>query len=229
MSFCHRGIHVSNLVAFSYSRLDGFETCPKKFFHLSVAKDVIDPPNEMTQYGTDLHLAFADYIRPKKKMLPIHLRQHLPMLNQLRAAPGEKIVEQQIAINAQYMPTGWFDKDVYCRVISDLTILNGSRGAMFDWKTGKQKEGFDQLRLAAAVMFCIVEELEEVSMHYVWTKNKKITSDRMTRDEMPAVWANLHPRILAYQNAHALQAFPARKGFHCRYCPVKSCPYNEKR
>lgn len=220
---------MSSLQAFSFSRLESYETCPKKFFHLSIAKDVLDPPNEFTSFGTEVHLAFANYLKGKIKILPLHLRQHMPMLNKIKAAPGDHIVEQQVAINAQYKPTGWFDKDVYCRVISDLTIMRGSHAAMFDWKTGKMKDGFDQLRLAAAVMFLLAEELETISMHYAWTKNKQVTSDSMTREEMPAVWTALHPRLLQYQNAFNLQQFEARRGFHCRYCPVKACPYNEKR
>lgn len=219
---------MSNLQAFSWSRLEGYETCPKKFFLISIDKSVIDPPNEHTQYGTDMHLAFAHYLK-KGTALPLHLRQHKPMLDQIKAAQGEKIVEQQIAINANYQATGWFDKDAYCRVISDVTIMNGSKAVMFDWKSGKEKPGFDQLRLAAAVMFCIAEELEEITMHYVWTKSKRVTSDKLTRDEMPGVWANLHPRLLAYQNAFVTKTFEPRRGFHCKYCPVKSCPFNEKR
>lgn len=219
---------MSNLQAFSWSRLEGYEACPKKFFLISIEKSVIDPPNEHTQYGTDMHLAFANYLK-KGTMVPLHLRNHLPMLKQIAAAPGEKVIEQQVAINSQYKQTGWFDKDVYCRVISDVTIMNGHKAVMFDWKSGKEKSGFDQLRLAAAVMFCIAEELEEITMHYVWTKSKRVTSDKLTRDEMPGVWANLHPRLLAYQNAFATNTFEARRGFQCRYCPVKTCPYNEKR
>lgn len=218
----------NKLQAFSFSRLEGYETCPRKFHAISVAKTVKDPPNEHTQYGTDMHLAFAHYLKTGK-ILPLHMRQHLPMLNKIKAAPGEHIIEQQIAINANYQPTGWFSDDVYCRVISDLTIMNAPHAVMFDWKSGKMKDGFDQLRLAAAVMFLIAEELETISMHYVWTKSKKVTSDKMTRDEMPAVWANLSPRLIAYQNAFVTQTFEARKGYHCRYCPVKTCPYNESK
>lgn len=216
---------MSNLVAFSYSRLEGYETCPKKFYRMNIAKDIKEPSNDKTQFGTDMHLAFASFLK-SGKMLPLHLRQHLPMLRQLQQAPGEKVIEQQIAINHEYKQTDWFAADTYCRVISDLTILNGSHGIMFDWKSGKMKDGFDQLRLAAAVMFLIAEELQTISMHYVWTQNKKVTSDKLTREEMPGVWANLMPRLQAYQNAHAHQDFPARKGMHCVYCWVKDCPFN---
>lgn len=219
---------MSKLQAFSFSRLEGYETCPRKFHALTVAKTVKDPPNEFTTFGTEMHKAFKDFLK-SNTMLPLHLRQHLPMLNQIKTAPGDHIVEQQIAINATYQPTGWFDDDVYCRVISDLTIMNPPHAVMFDWKSGKMKDGFDQLRLAAAVMFCIAPELETISMHYVWTKNKKVTSDKLTRDEMPGVWANLHPRLIQYQNAFNLDVWEARKGIHCKYCPVRTCPYNEKR
>lgn len=219
---------MTTLQAFSFSRLEGYETCPKKFWHISVKKDVQDPPNEHTSFGTEVHLAFAEYLK-KGKQLPLHLRHHRPMLDKIRAAPGEHIIEQQIAITAEYKSTGWFDRDVYCRVISDLTILHGSHAVMFDWKTGKVKDSFDQLRLAAAVTFLLAEELETISMHYVWTKTKQVTSDKMTRDEMPGVWASLQPRLIQYQNAFNLQQFEARQGFHCRYCPVKACPYNSKK
>lgn len=214
------------LQAFSFSRIEGYETCPKKFHAISVAKTVQDPPNEHTTYGTDLHKAFADFFR-KGKPLPLHLRMHTPMLTKIKSAPGEFICEQQIAINADYKQTGWFDKDAYCRVISDLTIMHKSHAVMFDWKTGKLKDDFTQLRLAAAVMFLIAEELNTISMHYVWTKSKQITSDKMTRDEMPGVWASLIPRIERYQTAFDQGIFEARQGFHCRYCPVKTCPFNE--
>lgn len=216
------------LEAFSYSRLDNYESCPKKYFKISVEKSVKDPPNEHTTYGTDLHLAFAEYLKTGKP-LPLHLRQWMKTLATIKASPGEKIIEQKIAINANYEPTDWFAKDVYCRVISDLTILNGAQGILWDWKTGKMKEDFSQLKLAGAVMFLLAEELEEVQLCYLWTKDKKVTKEKLTRDEMPTVWADLLPRIERYQNAHAQNIFEARPGFHCRYCPVKTCPHNEKK
>lgn len=216
------------LEAFSFSRLEGFESCPKKFFHLNVAKNVKDPPNEHTIYGTEVHLAFAEFLK-KGKALPLHLRHYGKMLTAIKAAPGEHIIEQKVAINADYAPTEWFAKDVYCRVISDLTILNGPKAVMFDWKTGKPKADFTQLRLAGAVMFLLAEELEEIELAYVWLKTKQVTKDTLRREDMPGVWAALVPRIQSYQNAHLLQAFPAIQSFGCRYCPVKTCPHNENK
>lgn len=219
---------MNELVAWSYSRLESSETCARKFWHLSIKKDVIDPPNDKTQYGTDMHQAFASYLK-KGQALPLAMRHHTPMLAKFRAAPGEHVIEQQIAINANYQQVGWFDKDVYCRVISDLTIMQAPAAIMVDWKSGKLKDDFTQLRVAAAVMFLIAPELERISMSYVWTQSKQVTTDRMTRDETTDVWAALHPRLVRYQNMFNLQEFPATPGIHCKWCPVKSCPYNEKK
>lgn len=216
------------LAAWSYSRLESYETCPKKFWHISIRKDVQDPPNEHTIYGDDLHKAFAKFLI-KGTALPISIRHYTPLVARFKAAPGEHIVEQQVAINANYAQTGWFDADVYLRVISDLTIMKPPHAVMIDWKTGKPKKDFTQLRVAAATMFMIAPELETISMSFVWLKNKTVDTDRMTREEMPDVWAALHPRLVAYQSAFDNENFPARQGFHCRYCPVKACPYNEKR
>lgn len=212
--------------AWSYSRLSGFETCPKKFHALSVAKTIKEEPNEQTNYGKEVHLAFADFVK-KGKPLPLHLHQHTALLTQLRNAPGEKIVEQQVAINRNFEPTGWFDNDVWCRVISDLTILNPPRGVLFDYKTGKQYDDFTQLRLAGAVIFQLAPEIEELTLSYIWTKNRKVTKEAMSRGQIQAVWSDFMPRINRYQAAFDKQEFPARPGIHCKWCPVKTCPYWE--
>lgn len=213
--------------AFSYSRLKSLEDCPRKFHELSILKSVKEEPNENTDYGTEVHLAFANRLK-KGTPLPLHLRHHEKLLASLAAAPGEHIVEQKVAINANYEPTGWFDKDVYCRVISDLTIINGSRAAMFDWKTGKMSDDFSQLRLAGAVIFLLAPELEQIDLAYVWLKNKQVTKERMLRGDCQTVWADLMPRLARYQAAFDQKSFPPRPNYLCKgWCPVKTCQYWE--
>lgn len=219
---------MAKLTAFSYSRITSYETCPKKYHAVSVAKSVKEPESEHTIFGTEMHLAFANFMK-KGTQLPLHMQQYTKYLTAIKAYPGTFIVEQKLAINSQYEATGWFDNDVYCRIISDLTILHGSTGIMFDWKSGKMSSDFTQLRLAAAVMFLLVPELEKIVMAFFWTKTKKITKEIMTREEMPGVWSALLPRIQRYMDAHVTQDFPAKPGYLCKYCPLTSCPYWERR
>lgn len=219
---------MAGFTAFSYSRLDGYETCPRKYHAVSVAKLFKESENEATAYGTEVHLAFAAYFK-KGTPLPLHMQQYQKYLAAIKQFPGTFITEQKLAINTDYQATGWFDADVYCRIISDLTILNGRTGAMWDWKTGKQKDDFTQLRLAGAVMFLLVPELEQITLAYFWLKTKKITKEKMLRSEMPGVWASLLPRIQRYHDAHVAQDFPPKPNYLCKYCPVSTCPYYEKR
>ncbi len=100
---------------------------------------------------------------------------------------------------------------------------------MWDWKTGKIKDDFLQLRLAGAVMFLLVPELQRIVLAYFWLKNKKITKEVMTRDEMPEVWSTLLPRIQRYQDAHAALSVPPKPSWLCGYCPLTNCPHWEPR
>lgn len=217
-------------VAFSFSRLESYETCPKKYHALSVAKSVKDEGNEFTKYGEEVHKSFADYFL-KNRSLPMHLSQYQKILSPIKGAPGRKYVEQKLCINAKYEGVDWFAKDAYCRVISDLTITSGERGILFDWKTGKQKDDFTQLRLAGAVVFLLDEEVQSLDLVYFWTKSKSFTRDLergpLLREQMPQVFEELAPRLQRYQEAHAAEDFPARPSYICRYCPVLKCPYNE--
>ncbi len=219
---------MSKLTAFSFSRLNNFEECPKKYYAISVAKSHKEPETEHTTYGTEVHLAFANYFK-RGSSLPLHMTQYTKYLAEIKKYPGTFITEQKLAINAAYEATGWFDDDVYCRIISDLTILNGTNAVMWDWKTGKIKDDFLQLRLAGAVMFLLVPELQRIVLAYFWLKNKKITKEVMTRDEMPGVWSTLLPRIQRYQDAHAALSFPPKPSWLCGYCPLTNCPHWEPR
>lgn len=219
---------MSQLQAWSYSRLTSYETCPRRYYGISVAKTLVEEPSEAMQSGNDLHKAFELYLK-RGTMLPLHLRHYGPILSKIAAAPGEKIVEQQIALNAKWEPVEWFAKDTWLRVKSDLTQLNGPAAICWDWKTGRPSQDFTQLRLNAAVTFHLAPEVNSISMAYLWTKTKLVDTKQILRSEVPAVWSEILPRVEKYQKAHQEMAFPARQNYFCKGCPDKSCPFWEKK
>jgi CRISPR/Cas system-associated exonuclease Cas4 (RecB family) len=213
--------------AWSYSRLSTYEQCPRKYWHESVAKTIPFEKTEEMRYGDEWHKAAELFVRDGKQ-LPLHMRHWQPTLQQLRDAPGEKIVEQQIALNQQWVPVEWFAKDAWLRVKSDLTIINGKEAVQFDYKTGKPKDDFTQLRLNSAVTFHLAPEVEKIKHAFLWTKTKSTTSEVMTKDQVPDFWAEMLPRVARYQEAHDQQNFPPRQGFLCRgWCKVKQCQFWE--
>lgn len=54
--------------AWSYSSITLFDQCPKKYYHLRVAKDIKEPESDAMMYGKDLHSAAEHYIRDDKPL-----------------------------------------------------------------------------------------------------------------------------------------------------------------
>ena len=214
--------------AWSYSRLNNFENCPKKFWHESVRKDVPFEESEAMRYGKLVHKALELRVS-KGKPMPLNLRYLDKYAKLLADAKGDKLTEQQLAIDNNFNPCGWFDKQTWCRAILDLAIVKGTHAIVFDYKTGKISSDFTQLRLAGVLLMLHMPELQTVELAYLWTKDKKITKYEftLTRDDIKTVVLEMMPRIKKYERAHRMESFPARPGFLCkRFCPVVACPYH---
>ena len=167
--------------AWSFSRLNNFETCPKKFWHQSVAKDVFEAEGEAMRYGKLVHKALELRVS-KKKPMPLNLRYLEKYAAQLANAKGDKLTEQQLAIDANFEPCDWFSKQTWCRAILDLAIVRDGHALVFDYKTGKISDDFTQLRLAGVLLMLHMPEIQTVDLSYLWTKDKKITSYERTLD-----------------------------------------------
>ena len=74
--------------SWSYSSITLFEQCPKKYYHLRIAKDVKEPESDAIIYGKDLHLAAEEFMRDGKP-IPDKYKYIQPMLDKLKALPGE--------------------------------------------------------------------------------------------------------------------------------------------
>ena len=214
--------------AWSFSRLNNYETCPKKFWHTSVRKDVTEAEGEAMVYGKLVQKALEKRVG-KGTSLPLNL-QHLERYAKLLAdSEGEKFTEQQLAIDNMFNPCDWFGKQTWCRAILDLAIVKGSHAIVIDYKTGKIKDDFTQLKLAGVLLMLHKPEIQTIELCYLWTKDKKLTraDNLLRREDIKQVISDLMPRIKKYEAAHRTESFPARPGFLCkRYCPVESCPYH---
>lgn len=212
----------------SFSALDAYELCPKKFYHEKIAKDFKQKSNEVQHYGIAAHKFFEDYLI-KDTRLPLDLRHHQPVLDRFKSMSGEHLPEQKLAINKDFMPTGFFDSDVYCRSVIDFGVLNiyKSHMVIVDWKFGRPKDDFDQVKLMIAVMSCYEPDIENFVGMYYWAKEKRFTSIKVNKKDIPAIWAEILPRVQVLEDAVLSSEFPAIKNFLCsKYCPVTICVHN---
>lgn len=213
-------------VAWSYSRLTSFETCPKKYWHLTVQKDVKEPESEDQTYGKRVHKALELRVGSGQP-LPSDLAYLEPIASKFFHATGSKLVEQQLAIDHNYEPCEWFGKNVWCRCIIDLAIVSGPRALLVDWKTGKQTDDFTQQMLAASMFFLFNPEVHEIDLMYYWIKDRKPSVRSLKREDAKHVWATIGKRVRRYTLAHTDHAFPPKPSGLCKkHCPVKQCPYH---
>ena len=217
--------------AWSYSALQLFETCPRKFQALRVTKEVKEPEGEALRWGNYLHKQFEEYINSRGKyVLPQELNRYRALLDAVLAHEGEKFCEYSVALTQSLTPTTFFGKDVWTRGKLDVLILNGKTAYVLDWKTGKPKPDASQVKLFALYVFALFPDVEEVKAGFVWVADGVTNAVEIytyLKSDTQGMWNEFLPRIKLFEDAHATNNWPVRPSGLCKaHCPVVSCPHN---
>lgn len=228
------GRRIAPAFAWSYSKLDAYETCPKQYYHKSVAKDVPDVKGEAAKYGDFLHDAAASRLNSKQWFAStVQLKDTLePWCEKIERIGGRILVEQKLAIAEDFGPADWFGKPpraAWMRGIADVIALspNEKVALAVDWKSGKIKEDSVQLALMAACVFAHHPTVEAIRTEFIWLAYDASTREDFKRTDMPQVWAKVLPRVQQLRAAHESGEFPPKPGGLCaKWCPVRSCPHN---
>lgn len=212
--------------AWTYSQLDSFESCPKKFYHLKVIRDVVEPETVHQTWGKDVHTAFEDAI-DKGDPLPESMAHWQPIATKIAQIKGVKYTEQKYALDKNFAPADW--SNAWTRGIADLVILRGDQAAVMDYKTGKKKPT-EQLDLYACYLFKYHPEIKTVNTGLVWLKERKMEWKSIRADEQHVVWQGLLPRVRKLESAYERDSWPAKPSGLCRqWCAVFSCEFNGRR
>lgn len=214
-------------ITHSYTSITSFETCPKRHYHLRVAKDVVEPPSDALTWGNSVHKALELRLRDKTD-LPQRMSGYEPYAQKLETKAGQLLVEEEIALTRNMERVGWWDRKAWLRGKLDVAIINGRKAGIFDWKTGGRKVENDQLNLFAGLAFTAFPEVEEVTTGFIWLKDGKFDKQVFTREQNPDIWVDFSTRIERIELAHARDKWPAKPSGLCRnWCPVgrSRCEY----
>ena len=217
------------LPPWSFSRVKSFEDCPKKYYHLKVAKDYQEPETSAMAYGTEFHLAAEEYIRDGKP-LPGKFSYAQRMLDKLNEMPGEKLCEYEMGLTEDLEPCGVKDDNVWWRGIADLIILDRETKSarVIDYKTGKSAKYADsgQLELMALAVFKHFPDVNEVTSTFVWLKDMKMDAEVYKRSDADKMWEELLKRINRIYQSAEHDNWPAKPSGLCRFCPAQNmCDY----
>lgn len=219
-------------IAWSYSRLSAFETCPKQFYHKSVIKDVEDPPGEHLKWGNQVHKAFEDYINGELDPIPDWFEKWVPVADTVknREHKGCKVeAEVEVVFDRNFKRVDWWDKKAWLRSKLDVFITCGDKATVLDWKTGKRRPNSDQLELFATLVFIAFPEINTVTTSFVWLNTGETDSETYHRDQVVELWNGFEQRYERYEQAFEFDNWtPKPSGLCKKWCPVpkSKCPYS---
>lgn len=207
-------------VAWSYSVLTAFETCPRRYKLTKVTKEVVEPQTEATIHGNAVHKALELNVA-KGTPLPDKFKQYEPFTQAVIRSEGVKRAEMKFGLTKQLTPTTFFAKDVWLRGVFDLVVERPKTAIILDWKTGKPKPDSDQLKLFAAAAFTLMPRLETVRTGFAWLAHNKLDTETFTKDDVPELWSEFKPRVARINIAVENDQFPPKPSGLCKnWCPV---------
>jgi hypothetical protein len=219
--------------AWSYSSIKTFDQCPKKYYHLKVAKDVKDTAGPEADYGTQAHEAAEHYIKHGTP-IPGKFKIMRPVVETLAKFPGEKHTELKLGVrktDTGYEPCGFFDSDVWWRGIVDLLITNGKTAHMIDYKTGKNAKYADmkQLDLMAGAVFVHYPEIHKVKSGLAFVVSNEFPKKTHTREHLDKYMSVFDNQLGQLEDAMDSGMWNAKTSPLCGWCPVVSCEHYRPR
>lgn len=217
-----------SVLPWSWSSLEGYKTCPKRFYHTRIAKDFVEPETEALVWGNMVHKALELRVR-QGEPLPATMKQYEALAQKIESSHGDKYCELETAVRADYSACGFWDADCWNRGYEDIVIKGEKTAISIDYKTGKKKPFSRQLILSGLRVLAKFPSLKQVSTAFAWLQTGEFTRSIVRRDEANKEWDAFQQDIQDMAWSEKNNAWPMKPSGLCRnYCPVTSCPSNGK-
>lgn len=214
----------------SYSSISLFQQCPRKYYHLRVVKDIVEPESEAMLYGTLVHKAAEDYIKDGVAV-PEKFAYITPALDTLKMIPGEKLCEYKMGLTADLKPCDFFADDVWFRGVADLLVVKDDTAHIVDYKTGKSSQYADvkQLELMALAVFKHFPHITKVKAGLAFLVAEDLVTASYKKEAEAQTWLKWIQETDRLQASHDNDVWNAKPNFTCRkFCAVLDCEHNGK-
>lgn len=199
----------NGVTAWSYSRWSDYQQCPLKF-KLKHIDRIKEPGSPAMERGSAIHKEGENFLtapppatrKPKPPVVPESYQHFREEMLQLRGL--DPMVEQQWGFTQDWTPAtasardphGWFAKDTWLRIVTDVTVVYDDNTAdIIDFKTGKMYEtNQEQMDLFSCGPFMKFPKLEAVTtrLWYLDVPDPKGTGENVieqqfTRDDFERI------------------------------------------
>lgn len=208
------------VVPWSYSSLQQYETCPRRFHLTRILKKVVEPQTQALVEGNEVHKAL-ELACAGTKPLPEKYAAHQKFVDSVQRAPGTKLYEFQFGLTEALAPCDFWDRNVWVRGKLDVVTLQDKTARILDWKNGKRKVDIDQLRLFALAGFATWPYVETVKTGYVWLLGGTIDPETFKREQKVEIHQDFAARVFKMKRSMERDEWEPRPSGLCRdYCPV---------
>lgn len=215
----------------SYSAIKLYEQCGLRYYRQRILKDAHEQETVHTTHGHNVHSALENNLKTSKA-IPKELAVHTGVANTVRKSVSKSQLlapEKNMGLDNKWQPTGYWSDDIYLRAKLDVLVTGGPTAVVIDWKTGKRKADYTQLKIAAIAVFQTFAETLQVKTGFAWLKFNVMDRADFKREEVPTLIDEIQPRIDAIQEAQENNVWKPNPSYLCTWCPCKpTCPYAEK-
>lgn len=213
----------------AHTALDSFKTCPREFWHKYVAKDLPKEKKSDAQLrGIAVHESFDLYLRAGRA-LPADLSAHASLLEGVKIASVGRTLEaeKRMGMTAEGTACEFFGACVWGRGAADVVIHGNNVGFLFDWKTGKKRDGdINELRRLALLVKVAYPRLNKILGAYGW-----LQTNEMGKVHDVSNFAGTYNEIKAtcrtIEGMDPSKEWPANPSWKCEFCSVTKCSHNK--
>lgn len=201
--------------AWSYSALSLYELCPLKYKFAKVLR-MPEPKAPAMMRGIKIHDQAAKFLAGETDEFPTSCATFKEQFYELREF--NPIVEQKWAFDPRWRSTGFFAKDVKCRVILDAGLVYDDNTAdVIDHKTGKRYDDdySDQTGLFAAATIKKYPYVQHVTTRLWYLDSGDEVIVEYSKDEALGILDDLEERAEVMINDRSWVANPNSK---CKWC-----------
>lgn len=212
----------------SYTFLNNFDNCPRKAWHMYVAKDLPRVETAQMKWGNYVHKALEHRLTPHiQKPLPDDCKAYEPFA---AAFDGKQPrAEWWMAVTKDWLSTT-LPGDTWGQGKADVVLVGDDTILLFDWKTGKPREDPFELEVfgALAQAQACWSHAKQVYGWYIWLgemrvgKRHDLSDTGRTRARIAEMWNAV--TVLDPEKEWLPTPNPL-----CGWCPVRSCEFNKAR
>ena len=216
----------------SWSRIDTYLRCPRKFYLRQIV-GLEEPPSKAMVQGKLIHEALETFVKTQDVDASLEKLDTAPDYETARIAflTGRKIikgmnpraVEVKFGLTRELNPTGFFDKDCFFRGVIDLVVRSDFGLEIYDYKSGWSRPDPRQIFLYAMALNRYGKDIRRAG--YILLRSSQMIDFQITDEELEVAARLLYKvekDISAAMEIGEGGFPPSYEG--CEYCPfVKHC------